>query len=125
MDWMQIVTLLISVYLLWRWYNRKRLLQGHEVSAAEAQSAWEKGEFFLDVRTIEEYQAGHIPQSRLLPLSELHNRAAEVPKDRDVYLVCRSGNRSAQAATWLLNNGYDRVYNASGGMISWKGPVEK
>jgi rhodanese-related sulfurtransferase len=82
----------------------------------------------LDVRTPEEYAEGHIPGVVLIPLAELPNRLAEVPKDKTLVVTCRSGNRSAQAAQLLRQQGYGDVHNMLGGIGAWQEagyPVEK
>jgi rhodanese-related sulfurtransferase len=75
----------------------------------------------IDVRTPGEYQRdGHIDGSRLLPLSSLTARVSEVPEDKTVVCVCRSGSRSHTACEMLAEQGYKNVINLSGGMIGWK-----
>ncbi len=73
----------------------------------------------LDVREDYEYAEGHIPGAVLLPLGQIPNRLAEIPKDKTVIAVCRSGNRSNQAAQFLREQGFDNVHNMTGGMNSW------
>jgi rhodanese-related sulfurtransferase len=74
----------------------------------------------LDVRSPEEYQTdGHIEGSRLLPLPMLMQRLEELPKDRPIVCVCRSGNRSQVAAEQLAAMGFTDLTNLSGGMIDW------
>lgn len=80
--------------------------------------------FVLDVRTPPEFRTGHIPGSHLIPLGQLVQRLAEIPKDRMVVTVCRSGHRSMIAAQALLKQGYE-VKNLHGGMSTWTGPVTK
>jgi len=82
----------------------------------------------LDVREPYEYEAGHIPGVKLIPLGELPNRLAEVPKDKPVIVTCRTGNRSGQAVNFLRQQGYTNVHNMSGGFVAWERagyPVEK
>lgn len=75
----------------------------------------------LDVRTPGEYQYdGHIEGSRLLPLSVMMQRIDEIPRDRKIVCVCRSGNRSQVACEQLSAAGYTDLYNLSTGMIGWK-----
>ncbi|MBP2667428.1 MAG: sulfurtransferase [Firmicutes bacterium] len=97
-----------------------------DVSVDEALQLWQNKEaIIIDVRTPEEYRDGHIPGVTNIPLDELEQRMNEVPKDKKVVLICRSGNRSAQGTKLLRNKGFSNVFNSTGGMSSWKGPVEK
>lgn len=75
----------------------------------------------IDVRQPEEYQGdlGHIPGSKLIALDTLPDHLGELPKDRTVVFVCRSGGRSARAAAFAMENGLQDVYNLKGGMILW------
>jgi rhodanese-related sulfurtransferase len=76
-------------------------------------SAW-----LLDVREDDEWQAGHAPGATHIPLGQLGSRSVEVPKDQTVYVICRSGGRSARAAFALLGAGWDAI-NVAGGMQEW------
>jgi rhodanese-related sulfurtransferase len=97
-----------------------------DVTAQQALKMWQAKEAtIIDVRTPEEYREGHIPDAPLIPLSELASRSAEVPKDKKVLIICRSGNRSAQAIKLLRDKGFTNVYNVTGGMSEWRGPVVK
>ncbi|HEY8473525.1 MAG TPA: rhodanese-like domain-containing protein [Natronosporangium sp.] len=73
----------------------------------------------LDVREPVEWAAGHAPGAQHLPMYEVPARLAEIPADRDVVVVCRSGIRSAQVVEFLLANGWERVRNLAGGMVDW------
>lgn len=78
------------------------------------------GTTVVDVRETGEYLGGHVPGAVSLPLSELGGRADELASMRaPVYLVCESGDRSAQAAQWLAAQGYD-VVNVAGGTSAWR-----
>ncbi len=90
-----------------------------EVSAAEALALREAGAFILDVRQPDEWAAVHIPDATLIPLGELASRVGEVPSDRQVVVVCRSGNRSAQGRDILLGAGLPAVTSMAGGMNDW------
>ncbi len=90
-----------------------------EVSTADALALREAGAFILDVRQPDEWAAGHIPDATLIPLGDLASRVAEVPKDRQVVVVCRSGNRSATGRDVLLGAGYPSVTSMAGGMNDW------
>jgi rhodanese-related sulfurtransferase len=75
----------------------------------------------VDVRMPEEYsQDGHIAGSRLLPLPVLLQRNEELPQDREIVFVCRSGSRSGVACEQLANSGFENTVNMVGGMIAWK-----
>ena len=73
----------------------------------------------VDVRQTEEYAAGHIPLATLKPLDSLRGNTTDLPKDRDIYLVCRSGMRSQQAAKILSEQGFERLVNVEGGTMEW------
>ncbi len=88
-------------------------------SAAEIPAASvPDGAWLLDVREDDEWQAGHAPGATHIPLGQLGTRAAEVPKTETVYVICRSGGRSARAAFALVGAGWDAV-NVAGGMQDW------
>ncbi len=74
--------------------------------------------WLLDVREDDEWAAGHVPDARHIPLGQLGDRAAEVPQDELVYVICRSGRRSARAAQALAGAGW-RTVNVAGGMEDW------
>ena len=80
--------------------------------------------FLIDVRTPGEHAAGHIREACLLPLAQLLARLDELPQDRLIVCVCRSGHRSGMALAHLRARGY-RVQHLSGGMLRWRGPVVK
>jgi len=73
----------------------------------------------LDVREVDEYEGGHIEGSVNAPLSSLNETELPYPKDEPIYVICRSGNRSAQAAQLLKQRGYTEIYDVSGGMVAW------
>ncbi|MCK9906303.1 rhodanese-like domain-containing protein [Frankia sp. Cpl3] len=86
----------------------------------------EKGEDFqlIDVREVDEWNAGHIAQAKLIPLGFLPYRLEELDKERPIVMVCRSGGRSYRATEYLQAMGYD-VINMVGGMLAWPGETEK
>ena len=97
-----------------------------DISVDEALRLWQNKEaIIIDVRTPGEYRDGHIPGVVNIPLDELEKRIGEIPKDKKVVLICRTGSRSAQGTRLLRSKGFNNVYNSTGGMSTWKGPVEK
>ncbi|ADE35674.1 rhodanese-like domain-containing protein [Methanohalophilus mahii] len=92
-----------------------------DVSAEEALNLIEEQDvFILDVRTRSEYDAGHLEDSYLIPVSELKNRLDEVPRDTAILVYCRSGRRSVTASNILLDAGYCDVYNMEAGFNEWR-----
>src|ERR1700757_1226601 len=81
-------------------------------------AALPSGAFLLDVREDDEWAAGHAPEAVHVRLGELGARAGELPRDREVYVICRSGARSAYAAQALAGAGWMTV-NVSDGMTGW------
>ena len=90
-----------------------------EISVDEAAAKREAGAFILDVREPEEWVEYHIPGATLIPLGELETRANEVPHDREVVVVCRSGNRSQVGRDILLKSDFNQVTSMAGGMKQW------
>jgi rhodanese-related sulfurtransferase len=76
------------------------------------------GVFLLDVREDDEWAAGHAPEAVHIPVGTLNERAAEIPQDREIYVICRSGARSAYAANALTGAGWQAV-NVADGMTGW------
>ncbi|MCA1030743.1 sulfurtransferase TusA family protein [Bacillus timonensis] len=79
----------------------------------------------IDVREEAEYMFNHIPGAVSIPLGELGNRLNELNSDEELYIVCRTGNRSDLAAQKLTENGFKHVTNVVPGMSEWNGSVEK
>lgn len=100
-------------------------LRGPDMEAGLTQCRNTPGALLLDVRTPEEYRGGHIPGSRNLPLDALQGIGTVAPdKSTPLYVYCRSGARSGQAATLLQRMGYSRVTNI-GGILQYHGKVER
>jgi rhodanese-related sulfurtransferase len=74
--------------------------------------------WLLDVREDDEWAAGHAPDATHIPLGQLGSCAAEIPQDQKIYVICRSGGRSARAASALNGAGWQAV-NVAGGMQDW------
>ncbi len=97
----------------------------HELEAALAAPA---PPLLLDVREYPEFAGGHLKGAQLIPLGEIERRAGELPKDQPIVAMCRSGGRSAKAASKLANLGYTNVRQLTGGVMAWEQaglPLEK
>ncbi len=97
------------------------------ISVNEAYSMYQNGAFVLDVRTVEEWNEYHAPNTTLIPLDQLASRVNELPRDRDIVVVCRSGNRSQEGRDILLGAGFERVTSMTGGLLEWRAngyPIE-
>ena len=84
----------------------------------------------IDVRKSEEYVAGHLPESRNIPLSELEDRVSELDKLKDtpLIIVCQTGARSEGACTKLEKLGFSKTNNLQGGIAAWRDaglPIKK
>ena len=89
------------------------------ITAGEAYVATNHGSaLLLDVREPQEWQAGHAPHADHIPLGQLEGRLGELPRDREIITVCRSGRRSALAAQQLAHEGFQAT-NLTGGMTAW------
>ena len=77
------------------------------------------GVTLLDVREHDEWAAGHAPEAIHIPMGDLAGRLDDLPSDNEVYVVCRSGGRSARVTAYLNANGWD-AKNVEGGMQSWQ-----
>lgn len=75
--------------------------------------------YLLDVRELDEWNAGHAPGAAHLPMMEIPSRMDEVPQDREVVVVCRIGGRSGHVVAYLRQQGWDNVTNLDGGMMGW------
>jgi len=98
-----------------------------EISVDEAFQKYQEGTFFLDVRTLEEWDEYHVPNTTLIPLDELESRLDELPQDEEIVVICRSGNRSQVGRDILRTNGVALSTSMSGGIKEWSAagyPVE-
>lgn len=95
------------------------LITVREVQDAVARGGSERIDAqLIDVRESNEVATGMVPGSRHIALGEIATRLDEIDPARPVWAICRSGNRSGQAAEILAANGY-RVFNMQGGMLAW------
>ena len=88
-----------------------------EVSAVDAESGSDP-QILLDVRNADEWEAGHAPNAQWIPLPDLESARFQLPMNRHIVCVCRSGARSARATESLLEWGF-KASNMTGGMKAW------
>ena len=88
-----------------------------QVPVSKVRELVESGAYIIDVREPKEFSKGHLRGAVNIPLSKFRENIDKIPKDRDVYLHCRSSQRSYNAVMALKNRGYDRVYNISGSFL--------
>lgn len=98
-----------------------------EISAQEVANRLAKGEKLqiIDVREPNEFAAGHIPGAKLIPLGHLAQYFSQLDPEQEYIMVCRSGNRSGTACSMMSRVGFKKALNMAGGMLAWKGQVER
>jgi rhodanese-related sulfurtransferase len=89
------------------------------ISVAEAYQRYQQGTYFLDVRTQAEWNQAHIPNSKLIPLDDLQNQLTNLPKGREIIVVCLTGHRSDEGATILQKAGFSTIVSMTGGLTAW------
>ena len=125
--WLILVTLIAMPMMASACGFGEKTAEGYENTAVKhAYQHWNQGAssavpfVFIDVRTAEEYADSHIKGAKLIPVQHLATRMAEVPKDKQVYVYCRSGKRSANASSMLAKAGFTNIENVVGGINAWK-----
>lgn len=114
--------------LLWQFGGR---VGKNEVSPVEATLLINREDaHILDVREVDEFANGHLPEAKNIPMSKLTDRIGEFEKfkDKPVILCCASGMRSAKACGELAKLGFTKVHSLAGGVDAWVGagyPVKK
>ena len=73
----------------------------------------------IDVREDEELKISKISQAIHIPMNNIANHLKQLPSEKQIIIMCKSGGRSAQVCEYLSNQGYSNVYNLKGGIISW------
>lgn len=89
-----------------------------DIDGLREQLHGEEDTVLIDVREPVEYAEAHVPGAQLIPMGQLASRLDEVPRERTVYVICRTGNRSGQMGPLLDAHGYDSV-NVLGGTKAW------
>jgi rhodanese-related sulfurtransferase len=91
-----------------------------EAQIGEVPAAFGQSVELLDVREDDEWERGHAPGARHIPMGDVPARMAEIDADATLYVVCHAGGRSLRVAQYLRRNGYDPI-NVAGGMLAWQG----
>lgn len=115
--------LLGAVVLLWLYVNVAPVRGLRNLTYEEFKKEC-KGQKLIDVREAHEFKQGHIAGAVNIPLGALSSRISEFPKDKPIYLYCRSGRRSRMAAKLLSKRGYRQIAHLQGGLTAWKGPLK-
>ena len=89
-----------------------------EISVNELAQKLLDGAFLIDVRELDEWIAERVPEVPLIPLGEITDRLMEFPKEGEVFIICRSGARSAAACQFLRSNDVNAI-NVAGGTLAW------
>ena len=89
-----------------------------EISVNELANKLLNGVFLIDVRELDEWLTERVPEVPLIPLGEITDRLKEFPKEREVFIICRSGARSATACQFLRSNDVNAI-NVAGGTLAW------
>lgn len=113
-----VVVIVLAVVLLVNPGGKAETLPA-TVTAQEAAASFADGAFLLDVREQSEWNEAHVEGAALIPLGELSARMGELPTDRDILILCRSGNRSSQARDLLRQAGMLRTTSIEGGITDW------
>lgn len=117
--WLFGLALISGGALLWPVLRQR----GSKVSILQATQMINQGKtVILDVREPAEFAAGHIRESRNIPLGELPKRVGELDKfkSKSVIIVCASGARSSKAASQLKHAGFNDVFSLTGGLAAWQ-----
>ena len=124
------VCLISGAMLLWP-LIQKTTAGSREVSVQQAvQLINRRDAVVLDVRDAAEFESGHIPNARHMPVADMEKRFKEIEKfkQRPIIVSCRSGTRSVAACGVLRKNGFQEVFSLKGGVLGWQQasmPLEK
>ncbi|MGE7109880.1 rhodanese-like domain-containing protein [Lysinibacillus sp. NPDC047702] len=105
---------IVIAFLVWRMMPVKGV---QSISATQLKNILhDKDKVFIDVRTPAEYKGRNIPQFKNIPLGSSFN---QLPKGKEIVVICQSGMRSSQACKQLKKQGFERVTNVRGGMSAY------
>ncbi len=91
-----------------------------EISVADLEAALADGAWVLDVREVDEFTAGHVPNAKHVPLATVPENLHLITETETIYVICKAGGRSMKAATFLEAQGYTAV-SVAGGTDEWAG----
>lgn len=119
MDVLSIILLLVVGYLAYKMFAPTKGVK--QVSTTELKPLLnDRKRFYLDVRTPAEFKGNHIKGFKNIPLQTLNSQLNQIPKDKEVLVICQSGMRSKQAIKVLKKAGYSNVTEVRGGMNAWR-----
>ncbi|KNH31962.1 rhodanese-like domain-containing protein [Exiguobacterium acetylicum] len=119
MDVLSIILLLVVGYLAYKMFAPTKGVK--QVSTTELKPLLnDRKRFYLDVRTPAEFKGNHIKGFKNIPLQTLNSQLNQIPKDKEVFVICQSGMRSKQAVKVLKKAGYSNVTEVRGGMNAWR-----
>ena len=97
------------------------MTQAKEICPTTTMGKAQEGVLIIDVRNKFEVENVNfdVPNYMNIPLNELEDRINEIPKDKEIVMVCRSGERSLKTTYFLMNAGYENVSNMDGGILKW------
>ncbi|SJZ58076.1 rhodanese-like domain-containing protein [Selenihalanaerobacter shriftii] len=118
-----IIILLIAlvVFVIFKSFSMTRNKGYESISVTEAKEmiTKEKDVVVVDVRKPHEFNDGHISGAKSIPLSQLKDKYKSLDSNKKIIMVCTAGVRSARGSKLLVQQGFDKVYNLSGGMLAW------
>lgn len=115
--WLILIALVSGGALAWPALTRGK----NTLSTLQATQLLNKGKtLVLDVRTADEYKAGHLRTSRNIPLNELSERMGDLNKSASVLVICQTDTRASRAASQLRRAGFSDVYVLEGGFAAWQ-----
>ena len=121
---MKKILLILLIFLLFSCSNKEITYKQIDSNQAKEIFSKEGNYLILDVRTKQEYESGHIPNAINIPAETISDRPSELTDlNQEIYIYCRSGNRSKQAADKLVKLGYTNIIEF-GGINSWNGDIE-
>lgn len=119
MDVLSIILLLVVGYLAYKMFAPTKGVK--QVSTTELKPLLnDRKRFYLDVWTAAEFKGNHIKGFKNIPLQTLNSQLNQIPKDKEVLVICQSGMRSKQAVKVLKRAGYTNVMEVRGGMNAWR-----